>query len=71
MARRLTQEEIESDIDEILESQGNGGDFCKSLRRLDSLRSELRNNRNDNAFDTATQIVALVADISAKLLELS
>ena len=71
MARRLTQEEIELDIDEILESQGNGGDFCESLRSLDSLRSELRNNRNDNAFDTATQIVALVADISAKLLELS
>ena len=69
MARRLTQEEIETDIDAILESQGNGGDFCESLRNLDSLRSELR--RNDNAVDTATQIVALVADISAKLLELS
>lgn len=70
MARRLTQREIESDIDEILESQGNGGDFCESLRSLDSLRYDLRNNRN-NAFDTANQIIALVADISAELLELS
>ena len=71
MARRLTKEEIEVDIDNILESQGNSSNFCDSLRNLDSLRSELRSNRNDNAVDTATQIVALVADISTRLLELS
>ena len=71
MARRLTQEEIETNIDEILESVGNGGDFCESLRNLDSLRHNLRHKRNGNAFDIATQIVALVADISAELLELS
>ena len=71
MARRPTQEEIEVDIDNILESQGNSSEFCESLRNLDSLRSELRSNRTDNAADTATQIVALVADISTRLLELS
>ena len=66
MTRRLTQEEIETNIDELFDSlPDNTGWLCRSLRNLSQLR---HNQRDDNDAGLASTIVALVADIQEELI---
>ena len=71
MLTKLTETQIEEEIDCAFGGLTPESRLCVALRNLSQLRYDLRENEDDNHRDRASAIVELVAEIQETLLHLT